>query len=152
MPIVRAAREVNDRQRERVIEKLLAELKILKGKTIGFLGIAFKPLTDDLRDAPALQLGKSLLERGAKVRVHDPVALSRAKAEAGLALDYCETVTAVAEGADALVLATEWPEYQALPWADLARSMRSAILLDGRNALQRSTIEGAGFRYIGMGR
>jgi UDPglucose 6-dehydrogenase len=152
MPIVRAAREVNEHQRQRVIEKLLAELKILKGKTIGFLGIAFKPLTDDLRDAPALQLGKSLLERGAKVRVHDPVALSRAKAEAGLALEYCETAAAVADGADALVLATEWPEYQALPWAELARSMRSAILLDGRNALRRAVLEAAGFRYIGMGR
>jgi UDPglucose 6-dehydrogenase len=152
MPIVKAARDVNDRQRERVIEKLLAELKILKGKTIGFLGIAFKPMTDDLRDAPALQIGKSLLERGAKVRVHDPIALSRAKAEAGSSFDFCQTVAAVAEGADALVLATEWAEYQALPWQELARSMRSAIFLDGRNALPRTTLEGAGFRYIGMGR
>lgn len=152
MPIVRAAREVNDRQRERVIEKLLAELKILKGKTIGFLGIAFKPLTDDLRDAPALQIGKSLAERGAKVRVHDPIALARAKAEAGTGFEYCETVAAVAAGADALVLATEWPEYQSLPWGDLARSMRSAIILDGRNALPKAALEGAGFRYIGMGR
>jgi UDPglucose 6-dehydrogenase len=149
---VRAAREVNDHQRQRVIEKLLGELKILKGKTIGFLGIAFKPLTDDLRDAPALQLGKSLLERGAKVRVHDPVALARAKAESGLALEYCESVAAVANGADALVLATEWPEYQGLPWADLARSMRSPIILDGRNALPRLVLQDAGFRYIGMGR
>lgn len=152
MPIVRAAREVNDRQRERVIEKLLAELKILKGRTIGFLGIAFKPQTDDLREAPALQIGRKLLERGAKVRVHDPVALPRARAEAGLGLEYCDNVHAVAEGADALVLATEWPEYQSLPWPELARTMRSPILLDGRNALPKTMLESAGFRYIGMGR
>ena len=104
------------------------------------------------RSAPALQIGKSLLERGAKVRVHDPIALSRAKAEVGSSFDYCQTVAAVAEGADALVLATEWAEYQALPWQELARSMRSAIFLDGRNALPRATLEGAGFRYIGVGR
>jgi UDPglucose 6-dehydrogenase len=74
MPIVRSAREVNARQRERVTEKLLAELKILKGRTIVLLGLAFKPFTDDLRDAPALDIARRLLERGAKVRVHDPVA------------------------------------------------------------------------------
>jgi UDPglucose 6-dehydrogenase len=152
MPIVRAAREVNWRQRERVIEKLLAELKILKGRTIGILGLAFKPFTDDLRDAPALQIARSLLERGAKVKVHDPVAMTRSRAEAGLALDYCDAPGDVAVGADALVLATEWPEYQRAPWTEMARSMRTAILLDGRNALQRDVIERAGFRYIGMGR
>jgi UDPglucose 6-dehydrogenase len=152
MPIVKAAREVNDRQRERVIEKLLAELKILKGRTIGFLGIAFKPQTDDLRDAPALQIAKSLLERGAKVRVHDPVALSRAKSEVAPGLEYCDSVAAVAENADALVLATEWPEYQSLPWPDIAKKMKSAIMLDGRNALPRLVLERAGFRYMGVGR
>jgi UDPglucose 6-dehydrogenase len=152
MPIVRAAREVNERQRERVLEKLLAELKILKGRTIGFLGIAFKPQTDDLRDAPALEIAKILVERGAKVRVHDPIALGRAKIEAGVQLEHCESVMAVAEGADALVLATEWPEYQTLPWPDLARKMRTAIILDGRNVLPRAAIERAGFRYTGVGR
>jgi UDPglucose 6-dehydrogenase len=152
MPIVRAAREVNERQRERVVEKLLGELKILKGRTIGFLGIAFKPQTDDLRDAPALEIARILVERGAKVRVHDPIALGRAKVEGGPAIEHCESVMAVAEGADALVLATEWPEYQTLPWPDLARKMRTAIILDGRNVLPRAALERAGFRYTGVGR
>ncbi|HWR50509.1 MAG TPA: UDP-glucose/GDP-mannose dehydrogenase family protein, partial [Bryobacteraceae bacterium] len=78
MPIVEAAREVNHRQRDRVLEKLLGELKILKGRTIGLLGLAFKPFTDDLRDAPALDIGRRLADRGARVRAHDPVALDRA--------------------------------------------------------------------------
>ena len=152
MPIVKAARDVNERQRERVIEKLLAELKILKGRTIGFLGVAFKPQTDDLRDAPALEIAKILLARGAKVRLHDPIALARAKIEAAPGLDFCDTVAAVAEGADALVLATEWPEYQTLPWPELAKKMRTAFVLDGRNVLPRAAIERAGFRYAGVGR
>jgi len=152
MPIVRAAREVNERQRERVVEKLLAELKILKGRTIGFLGIAFKPQTDDLRDAPSLDVARILVERGAKVRVHDPIALSRAKSEAGVAIEYCDSVAAVADGADALVLATEWPEYQTLPWGELAAKMRTAIIVDGRNVLSRFVLERAGFTYTGVGR
>ena len=77
MPIVKAAREVNRRQRERVVDKLLGELKILKGRTIGLLGLAFKPNTDDLRDAPAIDIAKKLIERGARVKAHDPVAMER---------------------------------------------------------------------------
>jgi UDPglucose 6-dehydrogenase len=152
MPIVRAAREVNMRQRERVIDKLLAELKILKGRTIGLLGLAFKPFTDDLRDAPALDIAQRLIERGAKVKAHDPVALRRAKTEVRLELEFATAAHEVAVGADALILATEWPDYQRLPWAELAKVMRSPILVDGRNALSRELIEQAGFRYIGMGR
>ncbi len=81
MSIVKAARDVNRRQRERVVEKLLGELKILKGRTIGLLGLAFKPHTDDLREAPALDVARHLLERGARVKVHDPVAMNRFKKE-----------------------------------------------------------------------
>ena len=80
MPIVEAAREINRRQRERVVEKLLGELKILKGRTIGLLGLAFKPNTDDLREAPAIDIARKLIERGCKVKVHDPVAMERFRA------------------------------------------------------------------------
>ena len=80
MPIVQAAREVNRRQRERVVDKLLGELQILKGRTIGLLGLAFKPNTDDLRDAPALDIARKLIERGARVKAHDPVAMERFRA------------------------------------------------------------------------
>jgi UDPglucose 6-dehydrogenase len=152
MPIVQAARDVNVRQRERIVEKLLFELKILKGRTIGILGVAFKPFTDDLRDAPALYIARSLIERGAKVKAHDPVAMPRARAEGGLAIEYCDVAANVAAGSDALVLATEWPDYQGLPWGDLARSMVNRLVIDGRNVLPREALERAGFRYVGMGR
>ncbi len=153
MPIVQAAREVNYRQRERVLEKLLGELKILKGRTIGLLGLAFKPHTDDLRDAPALDIARRLVDRGAKVRVHDPVALDRARREVGdLPICFAESIEVLAMEADALVLVTDWPQYGDLPWRDLAGIMRTPLVLDGRNFLDRDPIERAGFRYLAMGR
>jgi UDPglucose 6-dehydrogenase len=104
MRIVEAAREVNYSQRALVIDKLLGALKILKGKTIGILGLAFKPNTDDLRDSPGLEIGQQLIERGAKVRVHDPVALAnarRAHGESGM--EFCAAARAVFEDADAVL-------------------------------------------------
>jgi UDPglucose 6-dehydrogenase len=151
MPIVKAAREVNKRQRERVVDKLLAELKILKGRTIGLLGLAFKPNTDDLRDAPAIDIAKRLLERGARVKAHDPVAMERFRKEhPSLEVLCCATAEEVAEGADALVLVTEWPEYRELGWEALAKSMRSAFVVDGRLVLDRGRLQRAGFRIAGF--
>jgi UDPglucose 6-dehydrogenase len=152
MPIVRAAREVNYQQRERIVEKLLEELKILKGRNIGLLGLAFKPHTDDLRDAPALDIARQLSERGARVKLHDPIALENAQRyhpELGL---YCGTVDQVFDEADAVVLVTEWPQYRDLPWEELAKLMRRPIVLDGRNHLEAERLIKAGYRYLGMGR
>ena len=151
MPIVHAARETNRRQRDRVVDKLLAELRILKGRTIGLLGLAFKPHTDDLREAPALDIARKLIERGARVRAHDPVAMDRFKREhSDLDVICCGAPEEVARDADALVLVTEWPQYRELDWEPLARMMRTAILLDGRQALDRARMTRAGFRYIGL--
>jgi len=149
MSIVKAAREVNRRQRERVVEKLLAELKILKGRTVGLLGLAFKPHTDDLREAPALDVARQLLERGARVKAHDPIAMERFKKEhAGLELTLASDAHEVAREADALVLITEWPQYLELNWESLASVMRTPILLDARHVLDRARVTRAGFRYI----
>jgi UDPglucose 6-dehydrogenase len=151
MQIVRSAREVNQRQRERVVEKLLGDLKILKGRTIGLLGLAFKPDTDDLREAPALDVAKRLIERGARVKAHDPVArdvYKRNFPDSGVIL--CETAAEVADGSDAIVLITEWPEYRELDWESLAPTMQSRVVLDGRNVLDRSRLERAGFRYLSL--
>jgi UDPglucose 6-dehydrogenase len=149
MPIVAAAREINFRQRERVIEKLLAELKILKGRTIGILGLAFKPNTDDVRDAPAIEIARKLLQRGCKVKAHDPVAMDRFRSEHGeLGVICCDSVDQVAADCDALILATEWPLYRDLNWEELAGDMRSAIMLDTRNALDRERLVRNGFRYL----
>lgn len=151
MPIVQSAREVNQRQRQRVVEKLLAELKILKGKTIGLLGLAFKPNTDDLREAPALEIASRLIDRGARVRVHDPVALERARREySELDVSWCESAELTARDADALVLVTDWPQYRDLDWQAVGRLMRNPLVLDGRNFLDRARLCRLGFRCLGI--
>jgi UDPglucose 6-dehydrogenase len=151
MRIVEAARIVNVRQRERVIEKLLAALKILKGRTVALLGLAFKPNTDDLREAPAIEIARKLLERGCRVKVHDPVALERFRREhPNLGVVCCETGEQTAEGADAIVLVTEWPQYREMNWEAVAASMRTRIVLDGRNVLDRTRLARAGFHYLNL--
>jgi UDPglucose 6-dehydrogenase len=151
MPIVEASQKVNRRQRQRVVEKLLGVLKILKGRNIGLLGLAFKPNTDDLRDAPALEVAKRLIERGARVKAHDPVAMERFKQEnPGSEVICCETPEEVANEADALVLVTEWPQYRDLNWEQLAGTMRSPVIVDGRHVLDRARLTKAGFQYIGL--
>jgi len=149
MAIVKSARQVNQHQRERVVEKLLGELKLLKGRTVGLLGLAFKPHTDDLREAPALDVARHLLERGARVKVHDPVAMDRFKKEhAKLDVTLASDAYDVARDADALVLITEWPQYLELNWESLASGMRTPILLDTRHVLDRTRVTRAGFRYF----
>jgi len=153
MPITEAARQVNARQRELAIAKLQREMKILQGRTVGLLGLSFKPHTDDLRDSPALDVAQRLTELGVRVRAHDPQALGRARRELpDSTLDLCDSIDTLADDADALLLATEWPEYRSLPWADVARRMRSPLVVDGRNFLDRCALEDAGFRYVGFGR
>jgi len=152
MPIVEAARVVNYRQRDRVVEKLRDELQILKGRTVGLLGLAFKPYTDDLRDAPALDIARKLIERGVKVKAHDPVALENARrAFADLGVCYCERPEEAVKDADALVLVTEWPEYRELDWAAVKKLMRRPLVLDGRNFLDGEMLSKLGFAYLGMG-
>ena len=149
MPIVSAARDINRQQRERVVEKLLSELKILKGRTIGLLGLAFKPHTDDLREAPAIDIARKLVERGCKVKAHDPVAMDRALREfPGLASSLCESPEQVFRGADAVVLVTEWPQYRELDWEQLLRTMKAPLVLDGRLALDGVKLERDGARYL----
>ncbi len=149
MPIIQAARDVNYKQRGLVVERLLSELRILKGKTVALFGLAFKPDTDDLRDAPSLDIARRLLERGARVRAHDPVAMPSARQQnASLDLQYCDSLPELVTGADALVLVTEWEQYRELPWAEFRMLARQPIALDGRNFWDRRDVEAAGFRYV----
>ncbi|MDQ2843814.1 MAG: UDP-glucose/GDP-mannose dehydrogenase family protein [Acidobacteriota bacterium] len=148
MPIVESARTVNSRQRDRVVEKLLHELKILKGRTIGLLGLAFKPNTDDLREAPAIEIAQKLIDRGVRVKAHDPIASERFKREHGsMGVLVCENACEVAEGCDALVLVTEWNEYRDLDWEVLAKTMRNPFILDGRHTLDSDKLTRAGMRF-----
>jgi UDPglucose 6-dehydrogenase len=149
LPIVEAARLVNARQRDRVVEKLLHELKILKGRTIGLLGLAFKPNTDDLREAPAIEIAQKLIDRGVRVKAHDPIASERFQREHNsMGVQVCDTAASVIEGCDAVVLVTEWKEYQDLDWEELSKRMRSPIVLDGRNALDGDRLTKVGVKYI----
>lgn len=151
MPITESARKINSRQRDRVVEKLLQELKILKGRTIGLLGLAFKPNTDDLREAPAIEIAQKLIDRGVRVKVHDPIAMERFQKEHGhMPVQLCSSAMDVAESCDAVVLVTEWAEYRDLDWEALAQSMRSKFILDGRHALDREKLTKAGIHYVSL--
>ena len=151
--LLRASLEVNSAQRQMVIQKLQERLYILKGRTIGLLGLAFKPDTDDLRDAPSLHIAERLLQMGARVRAYDPIAMPACRQQhPELKIRYCDSPEEMAEDADALVLVTEWQQFRSLDLAKLAHSMTSAILVDGRNLFAPDAAIAAGFDYTGVGR
>jgi UDPglucose 6-dehydrogenase len=150
--ILKAAVSVNERQRVIAIEKLQQALKILKGKTIGLMGLTFKPDTDDLRDAPALKLIEELNRLGAKVKAYDPV-ISQSGMRHGLSGVLVETdIERLADGCDALVLVTEWQEFISLDYGKMAKLMKHAVMIDGRNFLEPKMLIKAGFQYLGIGR
>jgi UDPglucose 6-dehydrogenase len=143
--------EVNELQKRRVIGKLEKHLGSLVGKRIALLGLAFKPDTDDMREASSLVLSARLQGEGAAVVAYDPVA----KQEAMDLLPSVELASSAEEalaGADAAILVTEWPEFAALNWAELAGKMANPVLVDGRNYLDPEELRGAGFTYEGIGR
>lgn len=149
MPIVHAARETNYRQRELVVDQLMSVLKVLKGRTVGILGVAFKPNTDDIRDSPFFDVARRLLERGARVRAHDPIALANAQQHpdtAGIA--WCDSIETAASGTDALILLTEWDEYRQVDWEALRNSVRNPLVLDARFSLDAEKLNAAGWQYL----
>ena len=151
LPIVEAARKINTRQRDRVVEKLLQELKILKGRTIGLLGLAFKPNTDDLRESPAIEIAQKLIDRGVRVKAHDPIAMERfAREHKAMGVQLCRSASEIAEGCDALVLVTEWSEYRDLDWELVAKKMRYPFVLDGRHTLDREKLLRFGLHYMSL--
>lgn len=159
MPITEAARTVNFRQRQRIVEKLRGVLKTLKGKTVGILGLAFKPNTDDIREAPSLDIIRELVAEGATVRAHDPIAIENAQhalsgkdQPANSGVHFTEDIDELAYDADALVLVTEWDFYHKLELRRLAKQMKTPILIDGRNIYSPEEVRAAGFHYIGIGR
>lgn len=153
MPIVKAAVEVNRRQRLRVVEKMQEYLKPIRGATIGVLGLAFKPNTDDVRDSPAIGIIEQLLARGAVIRAHDPVATERTRElHPELEIHYCKEEICLATGCDAVVIATDWAQYGKLPLAKMASVMRGDLLVDARNMLDPDQVQELGMTYIGIGR
>ncbi|WP_407886703.1 UDP binding domain-containing protein, partial [Scytonema sp. NUACC26] len=150
--LMKAAVSVNERQRLIAIEKLQQALKILKGKSVGLLGLTFKPDTDDMRDAPALNIIEQLNRLGAKVKAYDPI-VSQTGMRHGLTGVLVETdAERLADGCDALVLVTEWEQFKNLDYAKMATLMSHPVMVDGRNYLDPETMIRAGFQYIGVGR
>jgi len=149
--MLRAVMEINYDQRKRVIQKLREILVSFRGKTVGLLGLSFKPNTDDMRDAPSIELAHMLLHEGARVKAYDPVAMNNAKKILG-DIVYCDNPYAVAEGADALILVSEWNEFKQLDMQRISKSMRQAVLFDARNIYDPAKMKTLGFNYRGIGR
>jgi UDPglucose 6-dehydrogenase len=151
--LLKAVMDINQDQRKLVVGKLTELLGDLNGKTICLLGLAFKPNTDDMRDAPSRDLVKMIEARGGRVKAFDPVATAVAKTVPGMQkVEYCADAYKAAAGADAVIVVTEWNEFKNLNMATIKESMRTPILIDGRNIYDPEEIAEIGFTYRGIGR
>jgi UDPglucose 6-dehydrogenase len=149
--LLRAVMDTNHDMRELVLAKLHGELGNLKDRTIGILGLAFKANTDDVRESPAIEIARALLDEGARVRAYDPAAMA-ATARLLPELEPCADAYAVAEGADALLVLTEWPAFRQLDLARIRAAMRGPVLVDGRNLYAPEAMAELGFRHLSIGR
>jgi UDPglucose 6-dehydrogenase len=149
--LLSAVIEVNSLQKRRVVRKLRKHLGSLVGREIALLGLAFKPNTDDMREASALVLAARLHAEGATIRAYDPVVDQPARPVLD-EVDLHSSALRAVEGADAVVLVTEWPEFAQLDWSEVARLMRGHTIIDGRNALDPQSVAEAGLTYEGIGR
>ena len=149
--LLSAVIEVNELQKRRVIGKLKRNLETLPGKRIALLGLAFKPNTDDMREASSLVLAGRLQSEGAEVAVFDPVAEEEARKMLH-GVEFAPSELDCVRDADAVVLVTEWPQFGELDWTEVAQAMRGDLIIDGRNALDPAGVRGAGLRYEGVGR
>ncbi len=144
--------EVNELQKRRVIGKLQDRLGSLRNRRVALLGLAFKPHTDDMREASSIVLASRLIAEGASVVAFDPVAAERARAVLPAAVEIADSMLTAVTGADALVIVTEWPEFRAVLNADVRAAMRRPLIVDGRNLLDPDAAVAAGFTYLSIGR
>jgi UDPglucose 6-dehydrogenase len=149
--LLKEVEKVNQRRIEHFVEKIRKELWVIRGKKIAVWGLAFKPNTDDVRFAPSIGLIRSLLEEGATVSAYDPEATEKAKILLP-SLDYCSDPYRAAEGADAILIVTEWDEFRAMDWKRVRRIVEHPLLLDGRNVLDPKEAIRQGFHYVSVGR
>lgn len=154
MEVLEAVERVNDRQKRILFDKLALHFggaEALRGKRIALWGLAFKPGTDDMREAPSLVLISQLKEAGAEVVAYDPVAMDEAKRRVGESIAYASDAYGAVLDADALVLLTEWKEFRLPNWEVVRRAMRGNVVVDGRNIFDRSELQALGFGYYGIG-
>ena len=150
--ILRAVEEVNDRQKERLVDKMQQHFKDLSGKTIALWGLAFKPRTDDMREAPAIPIIEGLLARGAKVKAYDPAAGPVAKRIFGNRIELCDRSYDALAGADALAVVTEWNEFREPDFEKMRALLKAPVVFDGRNIYSPEHMRALGFTYLSIGR
>jgi UDPglucose 6-dehydrogenase len=149
--LLREVEKINQRRVEHFIEKIRKELWVLRGKKVAVWGLAFKPNTDDVRFAPSITLVKTLLAEGVAVRAYDPEATEKARAMVPEVV-YCADAYQAAEGADAILIATEWDEFRRMDWKRLLSIVEQPLIIDGRNVFNPDEISREGFRYVSIGR
>jgi UDPglucose 6-dehydrogenase len=152
LKILNAAREVNQNLADRLLEKVSGAIESVQNKDVGILGLAFKPNTNSVAGSASVQLAQNLLAKGARVRAYDPVAIPEAKLRLNGMVKYCESAYGVAEGVDALVVATGWPEFRTLDFAKIRHLVKRPIIIDTKNLLDSSRLRAMGFQYMGVGR
>lgn len=153
MMIVDAVERVNQKQKSIVFDKLSAAFEgDLKGKVIAVWGLAFKPETDDMREAPALVVIEKLIEAGATVRAFDPVAMEETRRRIGDSITYCSSKYDAAKGADAIALMTEWKQFRLPDWEEVKQAMKGRLIVDGRNIYEVEELRSLGFKYIRIGK
>jgi UDPglucose 6-dehydrogenase len=150
--ILKSVEAVNEKQKLRLLTKLKSHFGSLKGKRIGIWGLAFKPRTDDMREAPAVPLINGMLDEGATVQAYDPEAMKVAKSIFGNRITYAENSYAALTGADALALVTEWNEFREPDYARMRKLMRQPVIFDGRNIYNPEAMRAQGFTYNSIGR
>ncbi|MGE4132368.1 MAG: UDP-glucose/GDP-mannose dehydrogenase family protein [Bdellovibrionales bacterium] len=152
LKLLRAADDVNERQKGILTQRLMDRVGSLKGKTIAVWGLAFKPRTDDVRRAPSLKIIEDLFLNGAKVRAFDPVAKDNALESTRVPFEACDSAMEAIDGADALLIVTEWPEFRSVNWRTVKAKMKQPLVFDGRNLYDPAKMKAVGVEYFGIGR
>jgi UDPglucose 6-dehydrogenase len=152
LKILTAAREVNQEFCARIMKKINSAMGSVEGKQVGLLGLAFKPNTNSVVSSGSIRLARSLMESGAHVKAYDPIAMPDAQQELSGNVRYCDSAYSVAEGADALVLGTGWPEFRTLDFDRIRRIIRNPVVVDTKNLLDGPRMKALGFEYMGVGR
>jgi UDPglucose 6-dehydrogenase len=152
LKVLNAAREVNFKLADRLMQKVADAINTVQNKDVGILGLAFKPNTNSVAGSASLQLAQNLLAGGARVRAYDPVAIPDARLQLNGKVKYCESAYGAAEGVDALIVATGWPEFRTLDFTKIRHLVKQPIIVDTKNLLDSSRLRAMGFQVMGVGR
>jgi UDPglucose 6-dehydrogenase len=152
LKVLNAARDVNSTLADRLVDKIAVILNSVENKDVGILGLAFKPNTNSIAGSSSVRIAESLVSKGARVRAYDPVAIPEARTHLNSTVRYCDSAYAAAEGSDALVVGTGWPEFRALDFDRIKHLLKAPVIVDTKNLLDSTRLRALGFEYVGIGR